>query len=637
MLLKKKEKFIKEPNEIDSELLMYIQPRGGISFKDEKIIKTGDGYEVCIHVYAISSDYKLYWLKDLTNIQNVMTTIDIATADINEIKKNISKSIDENEQRKVEAKHHNEYTEAQRRSLRLQQLYTEIEEYGEVIKLVHIRLFVFDSVLSDLETRCEKILAHLDTSNYQAIPFVNETYKEYSSMLQPYEQQQKSEFPVEPVSITGHDLANGLPFYFSSLRDPMGTHFGYTNCGGVVLFDYFLSDAARKSFSSLVFGSMGMGKSTLLKKILLDRAARGDYLRVFDITGEFTFLGREYGAMVYKLDGSEGIINPLEILKTSDVESMNYVNQISKLKTMYSLWKNDASTEEKDMYERVLNELYTKWNLGIRSGENNVEHQITGLPPKAYPTFSDLYEVIEEKKERLKKLELAPDVKSDIVLLNNISTKIHNIIITYGNILNGISTFKNFSAQQIVIFDISTIKDIEPGIFDSLVVNMITECWDGATQNGSYYKNLIDQGKITLADVIHTLIIVDEAPKWINTRKLFAVALIKQFLAEGRKWFAGIIMAAQTIRDYVPEGSESGIDELKAVFELCQYKFVFRQDSNTIPLLRQSFDGQLTETELGHIPYMLQGECVMIISGVKNIDLNVFATKEELSMFRGGA
>ena len=53
--------------------------------------------------------------------------------------------------------------------------------------------------------------------------------------------------------------------------------------------------------------------------------------------------------------------------------------------------------------------------------------------------------------------------------------------------------------------------------------------------------------------------------------------------------------------------------------------------------MRQSFDGQLTETELGHIPYMLQGECVMVISGVKNIDLNVFATKEELSMFRGGA
>lgn len=622
----------KEKDEFDPELLMYIQPRGGISFRDERIIKTGDGYEICIHVYAISSDYALYWLRDVTNIQNVITTIDISSSDINEIKKNISKSIDENEQRRREAKHHSDATEATRRRIRLEKLYDEIEEYGEVIKLVHIRMFVFDAILSDLESRCEKILANLSTKNYGLIPFINETANEYKSMFQSYTQQKRNTFPCEGISITGSDLAEGLPFYFSSLRDPMGTHLGYTNCGGVVLFDYFLTNKIRKSYSALVSGNLGMGKSTLLKKILLDRAARGDYIRAFDIAGEYTFLGREYGARITKLDGSEGRINLLEILRTDDNDEMNYVNHISKLRTVYSLLKSEATAEEKDMFETVLNELYTEWNL-----RPNIVGQITGLPAKAYPIFSDLYEVAENKKEKLKKLKKTPDVESDILILNRVSKMIYNLITVYGNIFNGISTFANFSSEQIIIFDISTIKNVKPEIFDTLIINAITLCWDGAVQNGGYYKNLYDQGKISLDKVIHTLIVVDEAHRWLNTRKLQTVSLIQNFLKEGRKWFAGMIMATPSIRSYIPEGSEKGIDELRAIFELSQYKFIFRQDSNTKSLLRKAFGSELTPTEINQIPFMEEGQCIMAISGDTNIDLNVYATKEELRMFRGGA
>ena len=143
MLFKKKEKNIQEMIERDPELLLYIQSRGGISFRDERIIKSGDGYEVCVHIYAYPDDYKVYWLSELTNRQNVVTTIDVGSLDINKVKQNISKSIDENENRYIEARHYSEKKEADNRVKRLAMLYDEIDQLGEVVKITHIRIFLF--------------------------------------------------------------------------------------------------------------------------------------------------------------------------------------------------------------------------------------------------------------------------------------------------------------------------------------------------------------------------------------------------------------------------------------------------------------------------------------------------------------
>src|SRR5690625_7703567 len=67
---------------------------------------------------------------------------------------------------------------------------------------------------------------------------------------------------------------------------------------------------------------MGAGKSTALKKLLMDNEARGNYIRGFDVTGEFKKLVHTLGGQSISLDGSDGIINPLQIFR-ADVKS-NY-------------------------------------------------------------------------------------------------------------------------------------------------------------------------------------------------------------------------------------------------------------------------------------------------------------------------
>lgn len=62
---------------------------------------------------------------------------------------------------------------------------------------------------------------------------------------------------------------------------------------------------------------MGSGKSTGLKKLLLDNSLRQNFIRGFDVTGEFETLVKALNGKMIALDGSDGFINPLQIIKSA--------------------------------------------------------------------------------------------------------------------------------------------------------------------------------------------------------------------------------------------------------------------------------------------------------------------------------
>ena len=58
--------------------------------------------------------------------------------------------------------------------------------------------------------------------------------------------------------------------------------------------------------------------------------------------------------------------------------------------------------------------------------------------------------------------------------------------------------------------------------------------------------------------------------------------------------------------------------------------------SNAKKLLYQIFDGELTGTQIEKIPKLEIGQCILLISGDKNIEFKVHLTKEEDRLFSGG-
>lgn len=638
-MIAKKEKRTKKP-ERDMNLLNEIKPAGGITFKDVKYITTGSGYEGCIHIYKFPENIDTYWMAKVCNINGTVALVDISTDNMSEVKKNLNKSMKEQAGRRSGARDFAELYDADKRLDEMKRMYDEINSYNEVIKLVHIRIFLADRSFESLEKKIKNIMDKLETdSGFLTTIYLNESKSEYKSMTRSYKKQKEEMFFPKGQSLTATGVAHGDPFHFSSLDDETGEFLGTTPCGGNVLLDIFQKTSTRLYYNFLAIGEMGSGKSTLLKKQFKSNAIKGNYVRTFDISGEFTILTKTLGGKVIKLDGSEGILNPLEILKAGDDENISFTRHISKVSTFYKfLVGGSVDAEEIAEFEDVLKQLYSSFGLWSDDRRNI---QCTGLPAASYPTFTDYLNFLTESMEEMqneKYSHLEEQVVAKTLLLRDkIRKVIKNIVDTYGSLFDGHTSIDNILDEQIVTFDISTLKELKDEVFDAMIINIISLCWDNCVTNGKLMLNMLREGKIKLWDVTRFLILIDESHRWLNAKKTHALDLVSVYLREARKYFGGIGLASQRAADYVPEGSDSdAVNKLKNIFELTQYKFVFRQSSNAKKLLYQIFDGELTGTQIEKIPKLEIGQCILLISGDKNIEFKVHLTKDEDMLFSGG-
>lgn len=632
----------------DPYLLEQIQPSGGITFQDTRYVETGTGYETCIHVYDFPQKLDDFWMAKVCNINNTVVTVDISTDNVMEVQKNINRSMKEQQYRYMEAQNFQEKYDAKQRFQEMERLYEEISSLGEVIKLLHIRIFVADHSYIRLEEKVKNILAKLESNGFRAAIFLNETKTEWESMYRPYKEQQSEDlFFIYGQPLTSNALAAGNPFHFSSLQDPCGDFLGKTPCGGNVLFDEFHKSKTRRFYNSLAVGTMGSGKSTLLKKRFLTNAIKGNYVRTFDISGEFTTLTKTLGGKVLKLDGTNGILNPLEVLKAEEGEEISFTRHISKVSTIYKfLTEGSADTEEIIEFEELLRELYRTFGMELIGGK--VKSQVTGLPANRYPTFSDFLEYIERKMEDIQRKSKGYEaveldlVKHRMAIMDKIRRVLSNITNTYGSLFDGHTSIDNILDEQIVTFDLSTIKEMKPSVFDAQIFNMISLCWDNCVTNGKLMMERLrkakgEEGALDLEQVTKFLMIIDESHRWINTKKRHALESITIYLREARKFFGGIMLASQSIRDYVPEGSGAEeIDDLKKIFELTQYKFIFHQEADTLPLLDKVFESTLTQSQRNKIPKLEIGENILCIASDRNLEFKVHLTKEEDRIFEGG-
>lgn len=629
----------------DPYLYEKIQPQGGICFRDPKFVMTGTGYEACLHIYEFPRQLNDYWMSKFCNLNNTVVTVDISTDNVIEVKKNINRSMKEQQFRYMEARDFQERYDAKQRYQEMERLYDEINSMGEVIKLVHVRIFVTDQSFARLEEKVKSIAVRLESNGFLTAIYLNETKREWLSMYQSYQEQQKEFFSTYGQPLVSNALASGDPFHFSSLEDPTGNLLGKTPCGGNVIFDEFTKTKTRLYYNELVIGTMGSGKSTLLKKRFKANAVRGNYVRTFDISGEFTNLTKVYGGKVIKLDGTNGILNPLEILKADENEGISFTRHISKVSTIYKfLTEGQADTQEIILFEELLREVYQKFGMELWNGK--VSRKVTGLPATSYPTFSDLLAYITEKIDGMKETEYDEIslslAKKNLERSDKIRMVIQNIVHTYGSLFDGHTSIDNILDEQIVTFDISTIKEMKASVFDAQIFNMVSLCWDNCVTNGKLMMermNLPQENPehLEFEDTTKFLMIIDESHRWLNTRKPQALESITIYLREARKYFGGIMLASQSIRDYVPEGSGAeAIDDLKKIFELTQYKFIFHQETNVLGLFDRIFENTVTQSQRDRIPKLEVGETILCISSDRNLEFKVHLTNEENRIFQGG-
>ena len=266
------------------------------------------------------------------------------------------------------AKDMQERIEAEDEFADLETLYNEVSRMNQVMKLIHVRLFVSGRTVAEVENNAKEIMNHLESNGYKSVVFLNECQHEWQSMFYPIgisNAEAAKIYARNGQPCTSSALAGGDPFHFTSLNDEYGSLYGTStaNGGGKIMLDLFHKDNQRTSYNGIIIGKMGSGKSTLLKKMLMDRAVRGDYIRGYDPSGEFRYLVEELGGSIVSLDGTDGILNMMQIMMSAEIDSVSYVQHISKLNTIYKFLVPDAPQPELLWYEKMIRKLYIKFGI----------------------------------------------------------------------------------------------------------------------------------------------------------------------------------------------------------------------------------------------------------------------------------
>lgn len=627
----------------DKNFLAEIQPQGGVLFKD-KYIQKGDGYEACIHIYEYPTNVSVMWLERISSLYDVIVCMDVATMKKAEVVDSINKSMVEHQVRFSSAKKESERMEAEKSYAEMQSLYEKMASQYEVVKLLHVRLFVHSPTLDGLEKKVSNVMTDLTSFSFKGQIFLNETSWEWQSMFLPYEEQLKFPNVREGKGMPAETLGAGLPYHFSELNDPTGSYLGMSFSGGNVLFDLFHRDRQRRFYNGVVVGKMGAGKSTLLKKLAMDNHSRGNFIRGFDVTGEFETLVNAMRGYIISLDGSEGIINPLEIFRTVDTsgekdhdpkkdEQNSFMQHLSKIAILYRFLAGSPTDEEIEEFKKLLRQFYDKLGFG------NMSVPVTDLKAEEYPIFEDFLEFVREELYEDKEMEVIRKELSESRTnrLEKIELVIDNLVNTYGYLFNGHTTVPDFTNEPVIMFSIRTLTSLEENVFNAQMYNALNMIWDNLIQIGSPQMRRANEPDFDEDRATRLLVLIDEAHHMVNSENMLAVDFLTTFAREARKYFGGLVLASQSINDFVPEHAENEtVSKIKTLFELTQYKFIMQQDTNSQKTLKRIFEGEISDSEVRQVPQLQQGDCLLSISGVRNIILHIEASDEELRLFKGG-
>ena len=634
----KKSKKIEEKIKYEPDLLEYIQPQGGIKFSID-YARTGTGYETCIQIYQFPTYIYSHWLSDICYFEGAITTIDIHTENEEDALQNISKSMKEYRGRSGSEKNDTGVSDAVNAYSDLSRLYESVKRMSRTLKSVIVRIYFSAKTKAELEKRQAEILNKLD--EYKGSIMLNEQKYEYQAMFLPYKKQQELPNARLGIPILDEAIAAGDPFHFASLSDPNGLYLGSTSCGGSVMFNPFFKSSVRTYYNTLILGNMGSGKSTLLKKLSYHSFLLGDYVRLFDVVGELRYMADVCGWTTINLDGTDGIYNMFQILKVDEDEGICWSRHTAKLALIYEILSQEHNPQEIISFNKCVKNMYNR--IGILPDEIKYDDKITGYSPEEYPTMSDFISHIELEMEEI--MRKKPDTKAEekllvdeVVRLSNIKRVFVDVRDNYGKMLDGHTSIDNIMDTQGVVFNIKNIASLPAHIANTILYETLSMCWDNCTRNGLIMKQLYEEGKIGIDEVVHFLITFDEAHKIMNSRFPVALQQLTDMQREMRKVFGGLCLATQSISECIPEGSsEDSVRLIKDLFSFSNYKFIGKQDESLKQTLKNAFGSALNDNEYNRIPVLGQGNFILSIQGDRNIEFKVYASDDELNMFRGGA
>ena len=384
--------------------------------------------------------------------------------------------------------------------------------------------------------------------------------------------------------VTGRNiLTQGLvatyPFISSTLCDENGIFLGSNIYNNSMIFVNRFDINKYKNANMCVFGTSGAGKSFYIKLLILRYRLLGIEQYVIDPEREYNKIAKSLDGTLIKLGpNSETYLNILDIREDSIEEGQGYLSsKLLKLRGFFSLIFGNMDEEKIALLEEKLIKVYEK--KGITFDDNSLyketeEGKVAVIPKfktsKDMPILEDLYDMLDDEKDKVFKLKLYPFVKGSLNFLN------HHTNVELNN--------------KLIIGDIYDLgeENIKYGMF--ILIDIF---WDRIKKNRN-------ENKAIYLDEIWRLIGV--------TSSGFVASFIYKIFKTIRKFGGSAVAITQDVSDLfsLEEGAYG-----KSILNNCSIKCFFSLEEENIIVLEKY--ANISEKEKIEIKSLKRGESLMFI------------------------
>ncbi len=420
-------------------------------------------------------------------------------------------------------------------------------------------------------------------------------------------------------AIHSNSVAAVFPFVLSNVMDDEGCILGTENTYPVIV-DFFARNSERVNSNMVIMGKSGSGKSYATKTILTQLCAENCKIFILDPENEYQTLAQNLGGRLIDVGtASEGRINPFHVITTLEGDELgsesrvnNFAVHLQFLEEFFRVALDGISSDALEYLNNIIVDLYKKKKIDSRT-------DFSSLGPKDYPTFDELFELIDSKLSKAK-------VDYDVTQLRIL----HNYISKFAgdgrnaNLWNGESTLS--VKENFTVFNFQSLLANKNGVIANAQMLMVLKWLDNEIiKNRDFNMKHNTNRKIVVA--------IDEAHVFIDPKYPVALDFMYQLAKRIRKYNGMQIVITQNIKDFV--GSEEIIRKSTAIINACQYSFIFALAPNDMDDLCTLYDkaGQINEVEQDQIVNNPRGNAFIITSPTSRTNISIVASNEARRLF----